>query len=101
MQAALLRLYLDGTDELLWARLRLLLGIVAGIELFDGLQTVLGGVVQVRALMPPNPECCSKSCSALSLLVPSASPGARQRNPRVGRRGPASISAARSSTSMH
>ena len=56
MQAALLRLYLDGTDELLWARLRLLLGIVAGIELFDGLQTVLGGVVQVRALMPPNPD---------------------------------------------
>lgn len=47
LQAALLHLYVDGSDGVLWRTLRGLLTIVAVIELADGLQTVLGGVVQV------------------------------------------------------
>lgn len=47
LQRALLHLYVDGSDEVLWNTLRQLLTIVAVIELADALQTVLGGVVQV------------------------------------------------------
>ena len=48
LQRLLLHLYVDGSDRALWHSLRWLLTIVAVIELADGLQTVLGGVVQVR-----------------------------------------------------
>lgn len=47
-QRLVLLLYLDGSDPALWRSLSQLLLIVAAVELFDGLQTVLGGVVQVR-----------------------------------------------------
>jgi hypothetical protein len=51
MQALLLHLYVDGSDQVLWHSLCTLLTVVAVIELADGLQTVLGGVVQVRTAM--------------------------------------------------
>ena len=51
MQALVLHLYVDGSDQVLWHTLCTLLNIVAVIELADGLQTVLGGVVQVRTEM--------------------------------------------------
>lgn len=44
-QRALLALFTDGTDVLLLARMRSLLGLVVVLELFDGLQTVLSGIV--------------------------------------------------------
>ena len=53
LQRALLHLYVDGSDAALWQSLRCLLTIVAVIELADGLQTVLGGVVQVRPATKP------------------------------------------------
>lgn len=53
LQRALLHLYVDGSDAALWRSLRWLLTIVAVIELADGLQTVLGGVVQVRPATKP------------------------------------------------
>lgn len=52
LQSALLHLYVDGSDAVLWHTLRQLLTIVAVIELADALQTVLGGVVQVT--WPPH-----------------------------------------------
>ena len=65
-QAALLSLYLDGSDAVLWARLRELLLIVAVTELFDSLQTVLGGVVQVWPWQGTPP--CSRARSACLFL---------------------------------
>jgi len=50
LQRMLLSFYVDGSDKVLWQTLRMLLSIVAVIELADGLQTVLGGVVQVSLL---------------------------------------------------
>lgn len=47
LQRLVLLLYLDGSDAVLWRALTRLLLITAAMELFDGLQTVLGGVVQV------------------------------------------------------
>lgn len=47
LQRIVLLLYLDGSDPVLWRTLSRLLLIVAVVELFDGLQTTLGGVVQV------------------------------------------------------
>ena len=52
LQSALLHLYVDGSDAVLWRTLQQLLTIVAVIELADALQTVLGGVVQVTWLPP-------------------------------------------------
>ncbi|EIE27606.1 MATE efflux family protein [Coccomyxa subellipsoidea C-169] len=46
LQRLVLLLYLDGSDPVLWRSLSRLLLIVAVVELFDGLQTTLGGVVQ-------------------------------------------------------
>ncbi|CAL8463544.1 g3078 [Coccomyxa elongata] len=46
LQRLVLLLYLDGSDAVLWRALTRLLLITAAVELFDGLQTVLGGVVQ-------------------------------------------------------
>ncbi|KAK9917743.1 hypothetical protein WJX75_007734 [Coccomyxa subellipsoidea] len=46
LQRIVLLLYLDGSDPVLWRTLSRLLLIVAVVELFDGLQTTLGGVVQ-------------------------------------------------------
>ena len=65
LQRALLHLYVDGSDAALWQSLRWLLTIVAVIELADGLQTVLGGVVQVRpatklAHLPATSCACNK-----------------------------------------
>ena len=48
LQRLVLLLYLDGSDPVLWRALTRLLLITVAVELFDGLQTVLGGVVQVR-----------------------------------------------------
>ena len=53
LQRALLHLYVDGSDAVLWTTLRQLLTIVAVIELADALQTVLGGVVQVTCASLP------------------------------------------------
>lgn len=47
LQRIVMLLYLDGSDPVLWRTLSRLLLIVAVVELFDGLQTTLGGVVQV------------------------------------------------------
>jgi hypothetical protein len=47
LQGLLLSVYLDGSDPVLWKYVSQLLLVVAVLELFDGLQTVLGGVVQV------------------------------------------------------
>ena len=61
-QAALLSLYLDGSDAVLWARLRELLVIVAVTELFDSLQTALGGVVQVGGALRSTPAAARSAC---------------------------------------
>ncbi len=61
-QAALLSLYLDGSDAVLWQRLRELLLIVAVIEFFDSLQTVLGGVVQARTRPRTSSLCLRQEC---------------------------------------
>ena len=44
-QGALLRLFTDGSDPLLLQRMRHLLYLVVLLELFDGIQTVLSGIV--------------------------------------------------------
>lgn len=58
----LLSLYLDVGDQVLWTYVSHLLTVVAVLELFDGLQTVLGGVVQVLALLPTSKAVCSLCC---------------------------------------
>ena len=63
LQSALLHLYVDGSDAVLWRTLRQLLTIVAVIELADALQTVLGGVVQVTWLLVPIPYVLSNQNS--------------------------------------
>ena len=42
-------LYTDGTDELLIRHLENLLRIMVVINLFDGFQVVMAGIIQVRA----------------------------------------------------
>ncbi len=59
LQRLVLLLYLDGSDPVLWRSLSRLLLIVAVVELFDGLQTTLGGVVQVCHFCLPSFRLCS------------------------------------------